>query len=175
LEVCADRGGEVFLASKAASAGIVFMLLAAGTSGPCPTPLVSGANLRKEAPAVGNGNDVKKMQQSLQDKGHCRGNIDGVLGLRTRSSIRGFQKAENLPVTGQQLDTQMAGRLGVRPEGREQTGYEAPKGKPSALIKWAKGRTSRALRNPVKAVAAPESRPGDREKKLQAENDNRPQ
>jgi len=94
----------------------------------------------------------------------------------TRASIRGFQKAENLPVTGQ-LDTQTAGKLGVRPEGREETGYETTKGKPSAGIKWAKGsgRTSKTLRKAVKTVAAPESGRGDREKTLQAENDNHPQ
>ena len=47
------------------------------------------------------------MQQTLQDKGHYRGEVDGVFGLRTRASIRGFQKAENLTVTVQ-LDTQTA-------------------------------------------------------------------
>jgi peptidoglycan hydrolase-like protein with peptidoglycan-binding domain len=116
------------------------------------------------------------MQQTLQDKGHYRGEVDGVFGLRTRASIRGFQKAENLPVTGQ-LDTETAGRLGVRPEGREETGEETTKGKPSAGIRWAKGarRTSKPLRKAVKTVAAPESGRGAREKALQAENDNHPQ
>jgi peptidoglycan hydrolase-like protein with peptidoglycan-binding domain len=166
----------MFLASKAAWAGIVFILLTTGISGPHPTPLAVGANRSKEVPAVGTRNDVKKMQQTLQGKGHYRGEVDGVFGLRTRASIRGFQKAEKLPVTGQ-LDTQTAGKLGVRPEGREETGYETTKGKPSAAIKWAKGsgRTSKPLRKAVKTVAAPESGRGAREKTLQAENDNHPQ
>ena len=167
---------EMLLASKAAWAGIVFIMLTTGISGPRPTARASGANLGKEVPAVGPRNDVKKMQETLQDKGHYRGKVDGVFGLRTRASIRAYQKAENLPVTGQ-LDTQTAGKLGVRPEGGEETGYETTKGKPSAGIKWAKGsgRTSKILRKPVKTVAAPESSRGDREKTLQAENDNRPQ
>jgi peptidoglycan hydrolase-like protein with peptidoglycan-binding domain len=166
----------MLLAGKAAWAGIVFILLATGVSGPRPTPLALGANLSKEVPAVGNRNDVRKMQQTLQDKGRYRGEVDGVFGLRTRASIRGFQKAENLPVTGQ-LDTETAGRLGVRPEGREETGEETTKGKPSAGIRWAKGarRTSKPLRKAVKTVAAPESGRGAREKALQAENDNHPQ
>jgi N-acetylmuramoyl-L-alanine amidase len=116
------------------------------------------------------------MQQSLRGKGHYRGEVDGVFGLQTRASIRGFQKAQNLPVTGQ-LDTQTTGKLGVRPEGREETGYETTKGKPSAGIKWANGsgRKSKTLRKAVTTVAAPESDRGSHDKTLQAENDNRPQ
>jgi len=87
-----------------------------GGLGPRPTPPALGANLSKEVPAVRNRNDVRKMQQTLQGKGYYHGEVDGVFGLRTRASIRGLQKAENLPVTGQ-LDTQTADKLGVRPEG----------------------------------------------------------
>jgi hypothetical protein len=43
----------MFLASRAGCAGIVFLLLATGISGPRPTPIVSGPNLRNEVPAVG--------------------------------------------------------------------------------------------------------------------------
>jgi peptidoglycan hydrolase-like protein with peptidoglycan-binding domain len=170
------QGEGMFLASKAAWAGIVFILLTTGVSGPRPTPLPLGANLTKEVPAVGDRNDVKKMQQTLRGNGHHRGEVDGVFGLRTRASIRGFQKAENLPVTGQ-LDTQTAGELGVRPEGRDERDYETTKGKPSAGKKWAKGsgRTSKPLRKAVKTVAAPEGGRGASEKTLQAENDNHPQ
>jgi peptidoglycan hydrolase-like protein with peptidoglycan-binding domain len=167
---CTNGGKGMFLASKAASAGIVFISVALGISGPRPTPLAPGANLTNEVPAVEHRNDVKTMQQTLRDKGHYRGDVDGVVGLRTRASIREFQKAENLPITGQ-LDTQTAGKLGVRPESRNETGYNTAKDKPSAYIEWGKGlgRTSKALRKPVEIVATPES---DREKNLQDGNDN---
>jgi peptidoglycan hydrolase-like protein with peptidoglycan-binding domain len=129
----------MFLAGKAAGAGIVFLLLTTVISGrPHPTPLPSEANLGKEAPPVGQRNEVRKMQENLRGKGYYRGEIDGVFGLRTRASIRGFQQAENLPVTGQ-LDTQTAGKLGVSPERREEIDREAAKGKPSAGMKRAKG------------------------------------
>ena len=170
----------MLLAGKVAWAGIVFILLTTGISGPRPTPLPSGGNLSKEVPPVGQRNDVKKMQETLRSKGHYRGKADGVFGLRTRASVRAYQKAENLPITGQ-LDTQTAGKLGVRPEGREQTGDQAAKSKPSAGIKWVKssGRTSKTLRKAEKTVAGPESGGGDRGKRLQAENgndsDNHPQ
>jgi peptidoglycan hydrolase-like protein with peptidoglycan-binding domain len=153
----------MFLVSKAALAGIVFILLTTGTSKTRPTPLPSRSNFSNEEPAVGHWNDVEKMQETLWDKGHYRGQVDGVFGLRTRASIRGFQRAENLPVTGQ-LDAQTAGKLGIRPEGREETGNETPKGKPSAGIKWTKGsgRTSKPLRKGVKTVAAAASGRSDR-------------
>jgi peptidoglycan hydrolase-like protein with peptidoglycan-binding domain len=145
----------MFLAGKAAWSGIVFVLLTTGISGPNPTPLGPGATLNKEVPASAHPNDVKKMQQTLQDKGHYRGEVDGVFGLRTRASLRGFQKAENLPVTGQ-LDTQTASKLGVSPEGRKETGSESTRGKPSAYIEWGEGsgRTGKTLRKAVKPVAS---------------------
>jgi peptidoglycan hydrolase-like protein with peptidoglycan-binding domain len=166
----------MFLASKAAWAGIVFILLTTGISGPRPASLASGASLSKEVPRVVHRDDLEKMQQTLWGKGHYRGKVDGVFGLRTQASIRAYQKAENLPITGQ-LDTQTAAKLGVRPECREETADVPTKGKPSAGIKWTKGsgRTSKTVRKPVKTVAAPESGRGDREKTLQAENHNHPQ
>jgi peptidoglycan hydrolase-like protein with peptidoglycan-binding domain len=162
----------MFLASKAAGTGIVFLLLATGISGPGLTPIASGPNLRTEVRAVGHGNDVKKMQQTLRDKGHYRGDIDGVFGLRTHASIRGFQKAENLPATGQ-LDTQTAGRLGVTAEDHDKTGYYVTQGKPSAGIQRVRSshRTSKTPRKAINSVADPESSPGGREKTLQTENE----
>src|ERR1700691_4372174 len=141
----------MLLAGKAVGAGITFILLTIGTSGTRPTTLPSGPSLSRELQGWAYPNDVSKMQQTLRDKGHYRGEVDGVFGLRTRASIRGFQKAENLPVTGQ-IDTQTAGKLGVKPEDREETGNETTKGKPPAGIKWAKGsgRTSKIQRKAVK-------------------------
>jgi peptidoglycan hydrolase-like protein with peptidoglycan-binding domain len=163
----------MLLSSKAAWAGIVFLLLTSGISGPRPSTFASGANLSQEVPAVEHRTDVNKTQETLRNKGHYRGKIDGVFGLRTRASIRAYQKAENLPVTGQ-LDVQTAGKLGVAPEGRAKTGDEFAQEKPSAGIKWA-GQTSKKQRKAPKTVASPESRRADQEKTLQAENDNRTQ
>jgi len=129
----------MFSAGKAAGAGIVFLVLTTVTSGrPHPPLPPSEANLIKEVSRVGQRNDVTKMQENLRGKGYFRGEVDGVFGLRTRAGIRGLQKAENLPVTGQ-LDTQTAGKLGVGPEGRREIDREAAKGKPPAGIERAKG------------------------------------
>jgi len=160
------------LAAKAACAGIAFLLLTIGTSGPRPTTLASQSNLSREGPAEVHPKDLRKIQETLRDKGHYRGKADGVFGLRTQASIRAYQKAENLPVTGE-IDTNTAGKLGITAEVRDETSYETTQGKPSAGIKSAKasGRTRNTLRKAAKTVAASESGQGDRERKLQAEND----
>lgn len=134
-------------------------------------------------------NEVTKMQEILRDKGHYKGKVDGVFGLRTRESIRVYQRAEKLPITGQ-VDSRTAAGLGVRPEVNwddsgpglgqvaDRIESEIEKGKPSANIRWANGakRTSKRLPKPVKPVAAPAaSRQGDGVRALQADNNTRPQ
>src|SRR5271167_3218325 len=161
-------------AGKVGCVGVVFLSLTTWISGPGPVPSASGETPGKEEVAGRNWNHandandvnaVKQMQQTLQDEGHYRGKIDGALGLRTRASIRGFQRAENLPVTGQ-LDVQTAGKLGVTPEVRTETSYETTKEKPSAGIKWdpgsrrvtsrraSSGRISKTRRTVAKEVTA---------------------
>jgi peptidoglycan hydrolase-like protein with peptidoglycan-binding domain len=159
----------MFLASKAAWIGVVF-ILTTGISGSRPASLASAPNPSKEASPLGPRTDVRKMQQTLHDKGHYSGMVDGVFGLRTRASIRGFQKAESLPATGV-LDPQTAGKLGVTPEGRDEAVHQTAQGKPSAGIKWTQGsrRASKRLRKPAKRVAANESGQGESEKTLPAD------
>jgi hypothetical protein len=141
----------MLVVAKVVCAGIVFLLMTPWISGPAPAPVDSGINLSSEVPEEAPPNDVQGMQQTLQDEGHYHGKIDGVFGLRTRASIREFQKAENLPVTGQ-LDGQTARKLGVRAESREDTGYDTTQDKPSAGIEWARGsrRSSKTLQKPIK-------------------------
>jgi peptidoglycan hydrolase-like protein with peptidoglycan-binding domain len=146
----------MFLASKVVLAGIVFLLLAIGISGPSPVPLTSGADLGKEGPAVPHPNDVRSIQQTLLDQGHYRGKVDGAFGLRTRTGIRAYQKAEKLPVTGQ-LDKETAGRLGVGPEVRHETRFVTMQDKPPAGTKWTKGSgRARKTPQPVKKWTAPQ-------------------
>ena len=163
----------MLLASKAAWAGVVLILLSTGCSKPRPTLLASEAGLSTAGTAVEHRDDVRRMQETLRGKGHYRGEVDGVFGLRTRASIREFQKAENLPVTGQ-LDAQTADKLGVKPEGREESSYDTTQTKPSAGIKRAKssGRASKTSRRAVETVAVAESDRVDGEKTLQAESAN---
>ena len=116
-------------------------------------------------------NEIRKMQETLRSKGYYEGKVDGVLGLRTRASIRAYQKAENLRITGQ-VDIRTAAGLGVRPESRwdssqsagRRVGFgsdivigEVNRDKPSAGIKRAQGRSSNTAREePSRAIAMEE-------------------
>ena len=145
--------------------------------------LAGGVSLAGE-----KSDDIKKVQESLRDKGYSPGPIDGHQGRQTRSAIRKYQKAENLPVTGR-LDSETAGKFGVGPEsaggefkgagreikeGTQEAGHEMKEGKPVAAGKeFGKGvgRMGKKIgKGTVKAVD-PDSDRGDREKKQKEHKD----
>jgi len=153
---------------------VVFTLLAGGMIGVGFTPRASAAGLDKD--------EIRKVQQSLTDKGYHPGDVDGVLGQRTRVSIREYQKAESLPVTGR-LDAETAGKLGVGPEsiggefkgagsevaaGSKEAGHEVTEGKPLAAGKeFGKGigRAGEKVGKGVKKIVGLGSDRADREDK----------
>ena len=51
-------------------------------------------------PSVGR-ETMRRAQQALKERGHYDGSVDGISGPKTRSAIAAFQKAEDLPATGQ--------------------------------------------------------------------------
>jgi peptidoglycan hydrolase-like protein with peptidoglycan-binding domain len=130
--------------------------------------------------------DVKKVQESLRDKGYYDGQIDGIAGSRTEAGIRQYQKAEGLPVTGH-VDPQTAGKMGVGQasvggsfkgasrevgQGSQQAGHEMMKGKPVAAGKEMGkgfGRGGKKVGHGVKEAVSPDSDRGDREKQQQPE------
>jgi pentapeptide MXKDX repeat protein len=64
----------------------------------------------------GDREHVKAIQQALKDKGHDPGAIDGVMGPKTSSALRDFQKKEGLTATGQ-IDQETLAKLGVEASG----------------------------------------------------------
>jgi len=136
--------------------------------------------------------DVKKVQESLRDKGYYKVPVDGIMGPQTRAAIRQYQQSENLPVTGR-LDGETAGKLGVGPEseggifkgagqevgaGGKELGHEMKQGKPVAAGKEMGkgiGRGGKDVGKGVKKAVSPESDRGDREKKEQTETGKQPQ
>jgi peptidoglycan hydrolase-like protein with peptidoglycan-binding domain len=65
--------------------------------------------------AAKQGDDVKKVQQTLHDKGYDPGPVDGVMGSQTRRALGQYQKAQGYPVTNR-LDSRTAENLGVHEE-----------------------------------------------------------
>jgi peptidoglycan hydrolase-like protein with peptidoglycan-binding domain len=48
---------------------------------------------------------IKEAQEGLAKAGYFKGKATGVLGRRTRTALRQYQKANKLPVTGQLSDS----------------------------------------------------------------------
>lgn len=160
------------LNNKAVRARIIFILLMTGMLGLALMPRASAADR----------GDVKKVQETLRDKGYDPGPVDGVLGAQTREAISQYQKAENLPVTGH-LDAQTAGKLGVEQEsvgddfksagkdvgrGGEGVGHEMKQGKPIAAGKdlgQGVGKAGKKVGEGVKKAVSPHSDSSDPEKK----------
>ena len=178
--------------SKTAWAKVVFTILATGMLGLSLTPRAFAANPQEEQPAVSHSQDIKKVQESLRDKGYYHAKVDGISGPQTRAAIRQYQKDENLPVTGR-LDARTAGKLGVEPKsvggefkragkdvghGSEKAGHEMKEGKPiSSGKEFGKGvgRFGKSVGKGVKKAVSPESDSGNSEKKEQPEGDKQPQ
>jgi peptidoglycan hydrolase-like protein with peptidoglycan-binding domain len=56
---------------------------------------------------------VLGMQQALKDKGFDPGPLDGVMGPRTASALKEYQKSENLTMTGRP-DGETRAKLGMK-------------------------------------------------------------
>jgi hypothetical protein len=172
----------MFQTSKVRWAGIVFTMMTTGVLGLNLTSPAFAGNTSEEKPAAMSHHDVKKVQESLRDKGYYKGKIDGRIGSQTREGIRQYQKSENLPVTGH-VDAETAGKLGVGPEsiggsfkgagqevgkGGMEVGHEMKQGKPVAAGKEmgkSVGRAGEKVGEGVEKAVSPESDRGDREKK----------
>ncbi len=170
------------LNSRSVWARVIFTLL---------MTVMLGLFLVPRASALDRG-DVKKVQESLRDKGYYTAPVDGIMGPQTRAAIRQYQQSENLPATGH-LDGRTAGKLGVGPEseggnfkgagqevgaGGKELGHEMKQGKPVAAGKEmgkGLGRGGKDVSKGVKQAVSPESDRGDREKKEQTETGKQPQ
>ena len=62
---------------------------------------------------IGSYGQVVVMQQALKDKGFDPGATDGVMGPRTTTALKAYQKSENLPTTGT-MDGDTGAKLGVK-------------------------------------------------------------
>jgi len=162
----------MFLNKKAVWTRVFFVLLMTAMLELCLMPRAF----------AGHRQDIKKVQETLRDKGFDPGPIDGVMGSQTRKAIRQYQKSENLPVTGH-IDADTAGKLGVGQEsagsdfkaagkdvgkGGEGVGHEMKQGKPIAAGKdlgESVGKGGKKIGEGVKRAVSPKSDSSDPEKK----------
>ena len=174
----------MFRTDKRVWTGMLFTLLTTGMLGLGMMPLAFATSPKEEKSVVLNHQDIKKVQETLRDKGYYAGKVDGVMGSQTRAGIREYQKAEKLPVTGR-LDAETAGKFGVGQEsvggefkgagqevgkGGMEVGHEMKNGKPLAAGKEmgkALGRAGKKVGSGVKEAVSPESDRGKREKKAE--------
>jgi len=157
---------------KAVWARIVFTFLMTGMLGLSLMPCASAQNR----------GDIKKVQETLRDKGYYTAPVDGIMGPQTRAALRQYQQSENLPVTGR-LDGETAGKLGVGPEtvggdfkaageavgtGGQGVGHEMKEGKPIAAGKdmgKGLGKGGKDVGKGVKKATSPKSDSKDPENK----------
>jgi peptidoglycan hydrolase-like protein with peptidoglycan-binding domain len=76
-------------------------------------------------------NQIRQMQQALDQKGFKSGRTDGKLGPETKQALTGFQKSQNLQQSGQP-DQQTLAALGIKQSGstagRGSSGQPMPHG-----------------------------------------------
>jgi peptidoglycan hydrolase-like protein with peptidoglycan-binding domain len=159
----------MLLASQIVRAGIAFTLLTTAILVQSFPRSPAGSEPNAEGVTVFVvKNEVRKVQETLRGKGYYGGKVDGVFGLRTRASLRVYQKAQSLPITGQ-VDTRTAAALGVRPESNwdnsqspeRQVGHSSDivvgqfkRAKPSAGIRRTEDRAKTTPRREVSSANA---------------------
>jgi hyperosmotically inducible protein len=117
VEVRTD-GGVVILTGTVPSIGTSARAseLARGVPGvrSVKNELTYDAAKQDQSPATTTGSQAQMMamQRALKDKGFDPGPMDGIVGPRTASALKEYQKSENLAMTGT-MDRDTAAKLGV--------------------------------------------------------------
>jgi peptidoglycan hydrolase-like protein with peptidoglycan-binding domain len=80
-----------------------------------------------KAAGAGGQERVRKVQEALKDKGMDPGPVDGIMGPKTQSALRDFQKQEGMEETGR-LDAETMSKLGVASAGAGSPPAASPRG-----------------------------------------------
>jgi len=72
----------------------------------------------------GRSDEIRAVQQALNDKGYHAGAVDGIMGPHTGTALRQFQQAQNLRQTGRP-DAQTLAALGVSNQASNQASNES--------------------------------------------------
>jgi len=106
--------GLLVCASVAIVAAPTYVRAAESTTGMVKNELTYAAAMGSgtRVTAKSSHAQVMGMQQALKDKGFDPGTMDGVMGPKTVSALRDYQKSQNLTTTGR-LDGDTSAKLGV--------------------------------------------------------------
>lgn len=88
-----------------------------------------------------NQDTVRQLQEQLQNQGYEVGQVDGVMGPRTREALMSFQRDQNLQATGQP-DQQTMAALGIEPSSQQ---AEVPQGERQRGQDFEQERRSRGM------------------------------
>lgn len=101
-----------------------------GTQGAKDSATPEGAKAGSKAQAQGAGaskEQLRAAQEALKKHGMYEGQVDGIMGPKTRAAVQEFQKKEGLQTTGR-LDQQTLSRLGVEEGGAGTPAASPPTG-----------------------------------------------
>jgi peptidoglycan hydrolase-like protein with peptidoglycan-binding domain len=76
-------------------------------------------------------NEIRQLQNALNDRGYQAGPVDGIWGPRTRRALVNYQQASNVPVTGRPNDQTMNALIGSSGSSSRTTGADTRNGPPS--------------------------------------------
>lgn len=99
------------------------------------TPEKAKPGAKPQVGAGASNEQLRAAQEALKKHGMYEGEVDGIMGPKTRAAIQEFQKNEGLEATGR-LDQQTLSRLGVEeggtPAASPPTGGQQPQDKPAS-------------------------------------------
>ena len=84
-----------------------------GPTGPRPPIPPPAPKPEPDAPRPGPRPEVMSLQRALKEKGFNPGAVDGVLGPKTKSAIKSFQKSAGLEQSGED-NKQTREKLGIK-------------------------------------------------------------
>jgi peptidoglycan hydrolase-like protein with peptidoglycan-binding domain len=103
---------KLVLATIIAVSAAALPALAQQTGSPSQLNRQPQAQPRQTAAADTDRDQIRQVQQALDQKGFKAGRADGVLGARTKQALQDFQTRQKLQANGQ-LDQQTLAALGV--------------------------------------------------------------
>lgn len=110
----------------------------------------------KTIPYGSTGNNVRKMQNALKNKGFYKGSVDGVFGESTRNAVRKFQNSVGIRADGKPGNTTLTalyeGKSAINKTSNTQLKQQTKPKNPSTLYYGCKGERVKSLQRALRDV-----------------------